>query len=405
MPGKATQNSQSRPGWAFSLFTGGLICLFSLALAFGVMHESSQPTVFGRYSGAYFALLLALAALVALLTWLLISPRPAGVRWAGNLYALLVSTIVAMTAAEIGLRLVNPWGMEFFSLLPYHMQGMIDHPQLGYAHPRSISYQLGSNRVSLNSHGHRDDEMPVDKPAGEHRILILGDSVAFGWGVDQWEDFPARLEALLRNEQGDLWQVINTGVNGYNSEQEAIYIATEGIRFKPDIVLLVLVSNDADPVFDPNAVTWRRYPNWPSSLPELLDRARSVSYLYQATKLFQRMEEVRPLGPNDPRPSVTDHPRWPVALDALKSIGRLCEREQIPLLVALLGADERAEDSLRLAGIATTSLGPSWSNVVPQSRYVSRIDPHPSPAVHQQIAKQLMKELLDRGWLKAAPRQ
>ena len=405
MPRESVQDSQTRPGRAFSLFTGGLICLLSVALAFALTHESSQPTVFGRYSAGYFAFLLALSAAVGLLVWLLVAPRPAAVRWAGNLYALLVSSVVAVTAAEVGLRLANPLGVEFFSLLPYHMQGMIDHPQLGYAHPRSVSYQLGKNRVSLNSHGHRDDEMPVDKPAGERRILVLGDSVAFGWGVDQGEDFPARLEARLRQETRDRWQVINSGVNGYNSEQEAIYFATEGIRFSPDVVLLVLVSNDAEPIFDPNAVTWRRHPTWPSSLPELLERARSLSYLDQATKLFQRMEEVKPLGPNDPRPSVTDHPRWQVALDALTSIGRLCDREQIPLLVALLGADERAEAALRQAGIATISLGPSWSSVAPEGRYVSRIDAHPSPAVHEQIAMQLMKELSERAWLNAAARQ
>ena len=57
-------------------------------------------------------------------------------------------------------------------------------------------------------------------------------------------------------------------------------------------MLLVYVANDVDPVFDPNPVRWRRYPTWPSSLPELLDRARSVSYLYQTTKLFRRMNEL-----------------------------------------------------------------------------------------------------------------
>ena len=113
-----------RPNRAFSLVTGALICLTLLALIFGLMHQSSQPTILGRYSSAYFALLLALAAAVVVLTWLLVAPRPTLVRWAGNLYAVLISTIVAVMALEIALRMVNPWGIEFFGLLPYHMQGM-----------------------------------------------------------------------------------------------------------------------------------------------------------------------------------------------------------------------------------------------------------------------------------------
>jgi hypothetical protein len=162
----STAEATSNPGRVFSLLTGSLLCALSLALAFGVMHESSEPAVLGRYSTAYFALLLALAAMVALLAWLIVAPRPTLVRWAGNVYATAISTALAVTAAEIGLRVVNPWGIELFSLLPYHMQGMVDHPQLGYAHPRSVTYRLGKNRVALNSHGQRDDEMPIDKPPG-----------------------------------------------------------------------------------------------------------------------------------------------------------------------------------------------------------------------------------------------
>lgn len=403
---QSTPAEQFRPGRAFSLFTGVLICMLSLALTFGLMHESSEPTILRRYSGGYFVLLLALATSVGALAWLLFTPRPTWVRWTGNLYATLISTVVAVLCAEIGLRVVNPWGIELFSLLPYHMQGMLDHPQLGYVHPRSVTYRLGKNRVSLNSNGHRDDEMPVRKPAGERRILVLGDSVTFGWGVDQGEDFPARLEALLREKQGGAWQVINSGVNGYNSEQEAIFFSNEGIHYRPDIVLLVYVGNDVDPVIKPNAVTWRRYPTWPSSLPELLDRARSLSYLYQTTKLFQRMQEVGAHASSGPPPTVTDHPRWTVSLEALRSISNLCKREKIPFLVAVLaGTDEKAIASLRQAGIDTISFGAAWSRVPSEKRYVSRIDSHPSAAVHLEFAEQLMGELSNRGWLEAKTHQ
>ena len=140
-----------------------------------------------------------------------IAPSQADDRgWASNIYTALISTVIVVAMTETGLRVVNPWGIEFFSTLPYHMQGMVDHPLLGYAHPKSVTYRLGNNRVSLNSNGHRDDDMPVAKPAGERRILVLGDSVTFGWGVDQGEDFPARLEALLRQQDNRVWRVINS---------------------------------------------------------------------------------------------------------------------------------------------------------------------------------------------------
>jgi lysophospholipase L1-like esterase len=397
-------DNKYRPSFIFSLFTSGLLCLLLLVLIYGLTHTSSEPTILGRYSLGYFALLLGLAVGTGALAWLLFFPRPAFVRWAGNLYLLLASTVVAVVGAEIGLRLVNPWGIELFSLLPYHMQGMVDHPQLGYVHPGSITYHLGDNRVSLNAHGHRDDEMPVEKPAGERRILVLGDSVTFGWGVDQGQDFPARLETLLRQRTGTAWQVINAGVNGYNSEQEATYFATEGIRFQPDIVLLVYVGNDVEPVFDPNVVTWRRYPTWPSSLPEFLERTRSLSYLYQTTKLFQRMAELRPPDAGAPGRSLTDHPGWPASLKALKSISELCERRKIPFLVALeSGSAEKIPVQLRQADIDAITLGPAWSRVAPDKHRVSRVDPHPSAAVHAEFAALLLEELRARGWLEESP--
>ena len=396
----STDAARFRPGRAFSLFTGVLLGALLLTLLFGLMHVSSEPRILGRYSPRYFALLLGLATSAGMLAWLLVAPRPASVRWAGNVYALLVSTTLTVAVAEVGLRLANPWGIELFSLLPYHMQGMVDHPRLGYVHPQSTSYRLGSNRVFLNSHGFRDDEMPLEKPPGERRILVLGDSVTFGWGVDQGEDFPARLEALLRQLQGGAWQVINSGVNGYNSQQEAEFFVTKGIRFQPDIVLLVFVANDVDPIFDPNETTWRRYPSWPSSLPELLDRARSVSYLYQTTKLFGRMRESNPPDTDTPRTSLADHPGWPGSLEALTAISRLCAQERIQFLVAFeSGSDTRLTASLAQAGIESITLDPAWSRVTPGRHRVSRVDSHPSAEAHDQIARLLLEEMRKRRWL------
>ena len=388
-----------RPGRAFQLFTGLVLAVLVLALAWGLTHQSSEPVVMGRYSIEYFISLSVLLAAIVLLIWIYLRPKPATVTWAGNIYTALASTVVAVGAAEIGLRVVNPWGVEFFSTLPYHMQGMVSHPLLGYAHPKSVTYKLGNNRVSLNSHGQRNEEIPLRKPAGERRILVLGDSVTFGWGVNQGEDFPAQLEKLLQKRNQARWRVINAGVNGYNSEQEAIYFTTEGIAYEPDIVILVYVSNDVDPVFNPKPVTWRRYPTWPSSLPELLQRLRSLSYLYQTTKLFERMHELERGASTQPL-SVTRNVRWPDSLHALRTILDLCRNHRIPFLLATEdGFDAQFFLVMKKVGIDAISLEPAWGKVHPGQQTVSRVDPHPSARTHAEFAKLLLEELRHRGWL------
>jgi hypothetical protein len=142
-----------------------------------------------------------------------------------------------------------PWGIDFFHWLPYHMQGMVNDPELGYVHPRSVSYRLGAvNDPELARTAGRGDPMRSQASGASGS----GDSVAFGWGVDQGETFSDRMEPLLRQRTGQPWQVINAGVNGYNSEQEAAFLEYRGWRYAPDIVLLVFVDNDVDPRVIPN---------------------------------------------------------------------------------------------------------------------------------------------------------
>ena len=380
---------------------------------FGLMHRSDGAWILGRYSSGYAAFLIALFVVVAYFFWVFWKAGPRLERWTANMYVLLVTSLVMLLAVEWGLRIFNPFGVEFFHILPYHMQGMVDDTRLGYRHPESVEYMLGSNLVKINAHGLRDEEIPFTKPDDEKRILVLGDSVTFGWGVSQGETFSDRMEPLLQKQTGARWQVINAGVNGYNSEQEAIYLRTEGMRYSPDLVLLVYVSNDVDAVLDPNETTWRRYPAWPPSLPEALNRLKQRSYLLQLTHLFIRMNKMDqaraatsegdgPSGHNNR--SMTDHPNWPHSKQALLDIAHQSREAGIPLLVGLYSSLDSGYDpafiaDLQDAGIDVIPLQPAWKGIPENMAHVSRIDSHPSALVHQSIAEYLVNVFRQRGWL------
>jgi lysophospholipase L1-like esterase len=399
-----------KTGLAFRAITAVFFVLVMATLIFGLMHRSEQPQILNRYSHAY-ALFLAVLSVVALyLGWVLWKAGPRAVRWTANIYALLISTVIMLVLVEWGMRLFNPFGVNLFHDLPYHMQGMVDDPLLGYKHPDSVDYMLGGNRIRINSQGLRDQEIPLVKPDDEKRILVLGDSVVFGWGVSQGESFSDRMEPLLHERTGHQWQVINTGVNGYNTEQEAMFLRTEGLRYSPDYVLLVYVSNDVEPVLDPNSTTWRRYPSWPSSLPEALDRLRQTSFLFQLTKLFTRMHRMdlaRQAGMDNNSDatapvskSVIDHPNWPKSRAALLDIARQCKNAHIPLLVAVdSGFDSESIAGLKNLGLDAIHLHPASNGLSIKQAYVSRIDPHPSAMLHQNIAAYLVDAMQQRGWL------
>jgi len=404
-----TDKTSGKAGKIFYVVTAVFFLMVLATLVFGLMHKSSQPQIFGRYSLAYTAVLAALFATVFYLGWVFWRGGPCLVRWTGNLYALIISTLIVLLAVEWGLRIFNPFGVGFFHNLPYHMQGMVDAPVLGYRHPYSVTYSLGSNLVELNSHGLRDDEIPYDKPPGEKRVLVLGDSVTFGWGVSQGETFSDRMEYLLNESSGDRWEVINSGVNGYNTEQEAAYLHIKGTRYSPDIVVLVYVSNDVAPIAEPYETTWRRYPSWPSSLPETMDRLRQLSFLFQLTTLFSRMEQMdlaragtadgRVGNSADSRFRITDYPNWQFSYDALVDIVRQCEQAGIPFLVAIYsGFGPEFWAGLQDAGVDIIELSPAWEDVPEGQSHVSRIDPHPSVLVHEKIADYLVDAMRKRGW-------
>ena len=99
--------------------------------------------------------------------------------------------------------------------------------------------------VRINSKGLRDQEYEYAKPAGVYRILVLGDSFAWGYGVEQGKNFTDRLEELLnKSVAGNLVEVINAGVSGYGSDQELLLLEREGMKYQPDLVLVAFATND-----------------------------------------------------------------------------------------------------------------------------------------------------------------
>ena len=390
---------------AFRAVTLILLIVVTATLALGVTHRSSNAVVLGRYGLGYLGVLLMLVALDCLLMWALVHPDSRLAEATKNAYALLFSLSASIVALEIGLRVINPWGIDIFHWLPYHMHGMVEDPQLGYKHPRSTSYTLGSVFVSLNSHGLRDVEIPYAKPPNEKRILLLGDSAAFGWGVTQGETVSDKMEPLLRARTGESWQVINAGVNGYNTEQEEVFLRTEGLKYTPDIVILIYSENDVDPAIDPTLVTWRRHWTWPTSLPDAAARLRSLSYSYQMIRLLTSSEargSVHPVeSPSVTTKSITTDPRWPVSRASLARIAQLCRQNGVPLLVAKADYfDDAFVADLAALGIETTLLEAAWGRVPEDQRHVSRLDAHPSAKVHAQFAEQLVDNLERRGWVK-----
>jgi lysophospholipase L1-like esterase len=88
--------------------------------------------------------------------------------------------------------------------------------------------------VKINSKGLRDKEYSYEKPDGIKRIVVLGDSFTWGYGVEDKDRFTEILEDSLLNN----YEVINMGVSGYGTDQELLTLETEGVKYNPDLVIV-----------------------------------------------------------------------------------------------------------------------------------------------------------------------
>lgn len=169
----------------------------------------------------------------------------------------VIATLASLVAIELGLR-VGGDGSETASLRGLHqarpdtdwLYGLRPGAHVQLDEPAPVDYQI-------NADGWRGRRYPRNKPPGAFRIVVLGDSVAFGYGVAAESAFPAQLEQLAAQRAPEARiEVLNLGVGGYNPYNEAALFADVGVAFQPDLVLVQFCINDLnDPTLHFDAST------------------------------------------------------------------------------------------------------------------------------------------------------
>jgi lysophospholipase L1-like esterase len=131
--------------------------------------------------------------------------------------------------------------------LPLKACGSYD-PDLGWVNKPGVKTRVVAARfaynVEINSKGMRDREHEYEPENGVFRIALLGDSLAWGWGVENGECFADLLEERLSPGV----EVINLAVPGYGTDQELWMLNREGWKYHPDLVVLCMILNDLETI-------------------------------------------------------------------------------------------------------------------------------------------------------------
>lgn len=154
----------------------------------------------------------------------------------------LVPALVVLGGAELGLRSVGWPSPE--AAFEHNEPFWVVDPVLR-AHPMDHKEEGARFPVSTDENGLRAPLHPVDKAAGALRVMALGCSTTFGWGVADAESYPARLEARGRAAGFPKLEVINGGQPGYTSFQGLWLWGRTLEDYAPDVVLIGYIVQDA----------------------------------------------------------------------------------------------------------------------------------------------------------------
>lgn len=262
------------------------------------------------------------------------------------------------------------------------------------------------DRVPIRLEGHGLRERPevttTPKPTGQVRVLCLGDSITFGWGVPEELGWVRQLENALRSDGRDV-RTVNCGAAGTVCLDEyAAGLQHRFVAFEPDAVVVGVCLNDLIPssgLYVQGPPTQER--SFADSLQgkplrSHLDLDPAVDWVELLLKL-PRAEGLAGGLYGDDKPFEDMWAQGGPQRD-LRAIKAFCDARSIPMLVTLwpflqgLGSGrhypfERLHqllaDDCKAAGIPFVDLLPLLRDIPQEALWVSPADMHPNPRAHR----------------------
>lgn len=111
----------------------------------------------------------------------------------------------------------------------------------------NIIYEPAANAGEFNSDGFRDGEYRREKTSSVYRIVVIGDSLAYGAGhVGLRETYAKKLEQFLNQRVAGSrrFEVLNFGVPGYQTTQIVERLKEKGLSYDPDLIIYGYWWND-----------------------------------------------------------------------------------------------------------------------------------------------------------------
>ena len=139
-----------------------------------------------------------------------------------NFFSIVISILFALLICETLLRIKHKiiinYDIEMWRYAK-ELKTKSKNPKINHTHKKNSSATLQKVQISTNNYGQRDKNFSVkDLKKYERSFIVLGSSVALGWGVEQDKTFTSFLNQISIKEQKK-WIFINGGIGNYNTER------------------------------------------------------------------------------------------------------------------------------------------------------------------------------------------
>jgi lysophospholipase L1-like esterase len=329
--------------------------------------------------------------------------------------ALLLCLLIFLIVSEILLRVINYRP----AILDPTIYVALNNPLRPYAlRPNYDGFYLGQE-VKTDEEGNRIVSPRLPPPGGNPSrvILVLGDSMVFGYGLSNEDTIPSQLQNLYY-QRGVNYQVKTIGVSGYSSWNE--YVALEDYLTRHTVTDVVLTYNPNDVTFDNDyfGIGQGRIAAFSDTkfhrLTQFIYGHVYTAYLFSDTlkKVVAYFRgSLKPGAASGAFDERLNQPAIDYSMQALKKIKELCEQKQIRFYVGIyrdiIGNANAPKEELEYEAVIKKNLDQAGINSLPITTHVEKLsvadarvfwnDPHPSAKAVGFIAADISRAIDEKG--------
>ncbi len=271
-----------------------------------------------------------------------------------RIQVVLVTLGLIILSCEVGFRLL---GLRAKDYQEWAAPGLVGMGQAGFFAPSgrpASTYELQPGaagefygaKLSISPDGLRGPGIEAQKAAAQKRLLVLGDGLAFGLGVEFEASLGEQLVKQAKAAGSNAWQALNLGIPGYALPQSLALLQERGEQLEPDLLLLYFNLSELTPqalLLDADGGLQRDHLPLPDGLKRLL--WKSDIYALVASQHRVAMERgALPAWLQSEVPGAWTAPENQAqALRDLGAMASWCEAHEIPFYVLDQPIDAEAE--------------------------------------------------------------